>query len=109
MTVDDIKLTVKDYALGKVTDREIPILQRYFIKKYCSWLPMRAIAEATGGKEHTRVIDAIKAVQRKQSLFNISHAINFILDAKLKKQPINYHSVRLFFDNKEKKLPKCKL
>ena len=98
MTVDDIKLTVKDYAIGKVTRREIPILQRYFIKKYCSWLPMRAIAEATGGKEHTRVIDALRIVNTNPRLFSISIPLDFILDAKMKNQIVNYKSVSLFFE-----------
>lgn len=83
MTVDDIKLTVWDYTIEKITTDEIVYLQRYFIRHYCLWMPLRAIAEQTGGRDHATIIDAIRIVNHTK-LFNLVRPLTLILDAKMK-------------------------
>lgn len=83
MTVEDIKLTVWDYAVDKVKEDQIVYLQRYFIRHYCLWMPLRAIAEQTGGRDHATVIDAIRIVNHTK-LFNLVRPLEIILDAKMK-------------------------
>lgn len=84
MTTDDVKLTVIDYALDKVTKNQITALQRYFIRKYFSWMPLRAIGEITGGTtDHSSVIGSINSVRNNQKLFNVSIDLEYILDLKM--------------------------
>jgi hypothetical protein len=82
MTVDDIKLTIWDYTIEKITIDEIVYLQRYFIRHYCLWMPLRAIAEQTGGRDHATIIDAIRIVNHTK-LFNLVRPLTLILNAKM--------------------------
>lgn len=89
ITVDDIKATVRDYAIDKCTVMQVVHIQRYFIKKYLSWLPCRFIAEQTGAKDHTVVNMSINKIKNNGNLKDILKAIESILDRKFYK-----HSVR---------------
>lgn len=100
MRPDDVMLTVADYAIDKVTRVELRILQRFFLKEFCGWLPMRAIAEMTGGKSHNYVSHAVKVVNRNHRLFTIGEALRFILKAKQNNQYVNLNAVRFVFDRK---------
>lgn len=95
MNADDIKLTVADFAIGKVSKHQVAILQRYFIHEYCSWLPMRAIAEMTGAASHTTIRDADTAVKTNRKLFNMSLAVRLILEKKRLFKIVNTNSIRL--------------
>jgi hypothetical protein len=95
MTAEDIKLTVADFAIGKVSKFQVAILQRYFIHEYCSWLPMRAVAEMTGAKCHTTVRDADRAVKSNRKLYNMSLAVRLVLEKKKIFRTVNFNTFRL--------------
>lgn len=87
MRVDDIKATVRDYAVDKCTRHQIRILQRFFLHQYCKWLTQRFIAEITGGgSDHTKVRDAIVCVRANKRLFNISIELIKIFEIKIYNQ-----------------------
>lgn len=83
ITVDDIKATVRDYAIDKCSEAWVVHIQRYFIKQYMAWLPMRAIAETTGAKNHTAVLHSIRCVNANYNLNDILRRLRQILDDKL--------------------------
>jgi hypothetical protein len=100
MKVDELKLIVKDFATDKVTEHQVLILQRFFLREYFTWLPMRVIAEITGGADHTRVLDAVKAVRSNQKLFSVSVQLRLVIEANLKGKVVNMDSVRLIAKKK---------
>lgn len=83
MNAEDIKATVWDYAIDKCTPKDIVRLQRYFLKEYMSWLPLRAIAEYTGTKDHTKALDSIRAVGNSKILDPLVTELTKIFDKKM--------------------------
>jgi hypothetical protein len=81
MTPDEIINIVKKVAAPDVdmTVQDMEMLERYFIREYCKWIPLSSIAKLTGVKCHTTVQASIKAV--------ISHS-KYILPRQLIKQRI---------------------
>jgi hypothetical protein len=67
MTPEEIIEEVKKTCAHDVdmTLRDMDMLQRYFIKEYCRWLPLRTIAKLTGVKHHTAVQSSVLAVMSK--------------------------------------------
>lgn len=61
---DKIKSIVEKHCLQfeEISLRDTLMLQRYFLHEYIKWLPLRRIAEMTGGAGHWTVISSIKAV-----------------------------------------------
>ena len=96
MTVDEIKTIVINFSIDKCTINQVQYLQRYFILKYCCWMPMRAIAVVTDGLDHTTIRDAVNAVENNSKLFNLSLRLKMILDAKIENRSINLNGVRLW-------------
>jgi hypothetical protein len=95
MRVDDIMLTVEDFACDKVTKNRIAILQRFFIRKYCTWMSARAIAELTGLKSHACVRDAEKAVETHPVMFDLSLQLTRIFEAKMHNREVNLNIFRM--------------
>ena len=83
MNADDIKATVLDYAVDKCEPKDIVRLQRFFLKEYMSWLPLRAIAEYTGSNDHTKALDSIRAVGNSKILNPIVTELTKIFDMKM--------------------------
>lgn len=81
MTVQNMKLTIWDFAIGLVRPPEIKFLQRVLIHKYYPWMPMRAVAEITGAKSHVSVYEAIEIVENERNLRFIAVQICKIIDA----------------------------
>ena len=82
MTVDDIKATVRDYTIDKCSQIWTVHIQRYFIREYMTWLPMRFIAESTDAKNHTAVLHSIRCVHSNYNLKETLTALKRILDQK---------------------------
>lgn len=83
MNVEDIKATVWDYSIGKCSKSDMVRLQRYFLREFISWMPLRAIAEQTGGSDHTVVLKSIKMVEASVELKLIADELKKIFNYKL--------------------------
>jgi len=83
MNAEDIKATVWDYSIGKCSDSDRLKLQRYFLREFITWMPLRAIAEQTGAWDHTVVIRSIKKVEGSTKLQPLVSGLKKIFNYKL--------------------------
>jgi hypothetical protein len=90
MSVDEIMSAVEHYAADKATKRQVTMLQRYFIKEYCTWMTLRAIAELTGLKNHNTVFHSLRVVEYTPCLYSMIEPIKKII----KKKSSQYVSVK---------------
>lgn len=87
MTAEQIMLHV-DMIATTLTMEERTHLKRFFLVEYCSaWMPIRAIALATGIMESSRrnVYRSVKLVQQRRDYWITAHQINHAIKKKLPK------------------------
>lgn len=83
ITEADIKATVLDYAVDKCSPGDVLRLQRYFLREFIAWMPLRLIAEHTGARDHTVVLSSIKKVDRHSKLKPMAADLFKIFNQKL--------------------------
>lgn len=84
MTPEEIIAVVQDHS-GldfNVSLREVDMLKRYFLRKYCKWLSMRQIAVLTGYKDnhHSSVAYAVRVIENDKKFLLIKEAITQKID-----------------------------
>lgn len=83
MTAEKILEAVAIHAnANRFKKREVKNLQRYFVRKFCPWLPLRYIANLTGIKSHDAVIDSVNQVEQKRVYADFIWSMSEVLKVK---------------------------
>lgn len=85
---DLIEVVNKTTTDAELSERDVTMLHRYFLREYFQWLPFRAISDLTKGAHHSSVISSIKSVNKNQRFALIKHVIKKELDNKLNRRRI---------------------
>ena len=67
-----------------VKAKDVVMIKRYFIRMFCGWIPLRAIAEMTGVKDHHTVLWSIRKIEHEKQFVHIREKLSKIIKQRIK-------------------------